>query len=100
MSDGAKIWIVLLEGGAEVPYMETDPYTEREYERREIAFAFTDRDRAEAFAEERSHVEGGHNYRRGNSFYGEDRKTGARKQASVNEYSLNPEKDGEGVWKW
>lgn len=100
MSDGARIWTVLLEGGAEVPYTRTDPYTGSEDEWREIAFAFTDRDRAEAFAEERSHIEGGHNYRRGNSFCGEDRKTGARKQATVNEYPLNPEKDGEGVWKW
>ena len=95
-----KIWIVGLSGGAEVPYVEKGKYTGEEHRWYETSFAFTSEDAAIEFAKERTHVEGGNNYCEHETYFGEDPRSHARKEASVLEYALDPVPDGEGGYKW
>lgn len=95
-----SIWFVSLHGGAEVPYDDVSEWTNKPIVRHESLFAFTSKEEACRFAEERTHIEGGLDHSSGDYFSVQDRNSGAVKSANVSEVPLDPEKDGEGVWRW
>ena len=95
-----KIWIVGLSGGAGVPYVAKGKYTDEDYLWYETSFAFTSEEAAIEFAKERTHVDGGNNYRDRETYIGEDPVSHARKEAYVLEYALDPVPDGEGGYRW